>query len=168
MFTSTGNRIRGLASISSRKLSVSMAVLPPRMRVVAASWVPMRRNLLCLDDLWCSSGVHIQQGASRNYVGGTSPADRNVLSATHTMALRLVTTTDANVRHQHLIGLSPAGDRRVPIATMCRHQFHLTLQCDWWHHSANAMSCRAMVMRGSSSRMGLATTKRLATFIGTT
>ncbi len=62
-----------------------------------------------------SPGILLEDGASRNYVGGPSNAERNVISgnAFHGVAT-YNNDTQANVVKNNIIGLSPDGSRALP------------------------------------------------------
>jgi CSLREA domain-containing protein len=62
-----------------------------------------------------ANGVELSQGASRNRIGGTSPADRNVISGNAKNGVATFNGgSDKNVIVGNLIGLAPAGDRALP------------------------------------------------------
>lgn len=115
-FTSPGNRVRGLAFYKFTQAirfygsgATDNAVVGCFVGTNAAT------TYYATATYGGSSGVHVQQGASRNYVGGTSPGDRNVLSGNaHHGFAAYDETTDANVVINNLVGLSAAGGRRVP------------------------------------------------------
>jgi hypothetical protein len=59
-------------------------------------------------------GVVIDEGSSRNHVGGSAPADRNVISGNGRHGISTYyEATDHNVLSNNIIGLSPLGDRRL-------------------------------------------------------
>jgi hypothetical protein len=61
-----------------------------------------------------SHGLHIEQGAHNNHIGGTSPADRNVISGNGRSGVGIWHEgTDNNVIYNNIVGLSPRGDRRL-------------------------------------------------------
>jgi CSLREA domain-containing protein len=61
------------------------------------------------------NGVELSQGASRNRIGGTSPADRNVISGNAKNGVASFNGgSDKNLIIGNLIGLAPAGDRKLP------------------------------------------------------
>lgn len=62
-----------------------------------------------------ASGVHLESGAASNHVGTPDLANRNVVSGNSRNGLATYyEATDHNVFQNNIIGLSPAGDRRVP------------------------------------------------------
>jgi CSLREA domain-containing protein len=59
-------------------------------------------------------GLHIEQGAARNRVGGTAPADRNVISGNSRSGIGLWhEQTDGSILQNNLIGLDPTGTVRL-------------------------------------------------------
>jgi CSLREA domain-containing protein len=61
-----------------------------------------------------ANGVHISGGATNNVIGGTSPAERNVLSGNSNHGVGLYTDgTDGNVIVGNIIGLNPSGNGRL-------------------------------------------------------
>ena len=60
-------------------------------------------------------GVHIEQGALGNHIGGVLPAERNVISGNARNGVGLWHVgTDENVIFNNIVGLSPDGLHRVP------------------------------------------------------
>lgn len=60
-------------------------------------------------------GFHIEQGASSNHVGGTAPAERNVISGNARHGLGIWhEQSDGNVVRNNIIGLTPSGNNRLP------------------------------------------------------
>jgi CSLREA domain-containing protein len=60
-------------------------------------------------------GVHIEQGALGNRVGGLSPAERNIISGNARHGIGLWHPgTDENVIVNNIVGLSPDGLHRIP------------------------------------------------------
>ena len=61
-----------------------------------------------------ANGVHIEQGASHNEIGGVLPADRNVVSGNARQGIGLWHLgTDYNMIRNNIIGLEPNGTRRL-------------------------------------------------------
>ncbi|HEX9372378.1 MAG TPA: hypothetical protein VF897_15295, partial [Roseiflexaceae bacterium] len=59
-------------------------------------------------------GVHISQGASRNHIGDTAPADRNVISGNARSGVGLWDQgTDDNIIVNNIVGLNPSGTSRL-------------------------------------------------------
>lgn len=59
-------------------------------------------------------GIHIEQEAAKNQVGGTSPAERNVISGNAQSGIGIWHVgSDANVVVNNLVGLSPDGTERL-------------------------------------------------------
>ncbi|HEX9991671.1 MAG TPA: right-handed parallel beta-helix repeat-containing protein [Acidimicrobiales bacterium] len=60
-------------------------------------------------------GIHVEQDAPGTRIGGTAPADRNVISGNGRHGVGLWHNhTDGTVVQGNIVGLSPAGDRKVP------------------------------------------------------
>ena len=113
--TSPGNVVRGL---SFYKLSTPLVLYGggATNNTIAGNFVGTNAaaTFAATSFLGDGTGVTLQNGASRNVVGGTSVADRNVLSgnARHGVAF-YGQTSDSNRVINNIMGLSPAGDRRL-------------------------------------------------------
>ncbi|MDQ3549307.1 MAG: Ig-like domain-containing protein, partial [Chloroflexota bacterium] len=60
-------------------------------------------------------GIKVEQDAADNMIGGTSPADRNVVSGNGRQGIALWhNKTDRTVVQNNIVGLNPDGTRRVP------------------------------------------------------
>ncbi len=61
-----------------------------------------------------SSGVYIEAGAARNRIGGTAPAERNIISGNARHGIELHGEgTDGTIIYGNIVGLSADGTRRV-------------------------------------------------------
>jgi hypothetical protein len=62
-----------------------------------------------------ANGVDILQGANRTRIGGTSVADRNIISGNARHGISTYNEgSDANVIMNNIVGLGPRGDKRLP------------------------------------------------------
>lgn len=60
-------------------------------------------------------GLHVEQDAPDTRIGGTAPADRNVISGNGRHGVGLWhNQTDGTIVQGNIVGLSPRGDRKVP------------------------------------------------------
>lgn len=59
------------------------------------------------------NGVHIEQGGHDNRVGGTTVAERNIVSGNPRVGIAVWHASDNNVFYNNIVGLSPDGTRRL-------------------------------------------------------
>jgi CSLREA domain-containing protein len=113
--TSPGNVIRGLALYQlNRPLWIYGANADNNTIVGNFIGTDATGTYAAATEALAAHGIHIEQGASGNQIGGTAPADRNVISGNgrHGVGIWHV-TSDANVIRNNLVGLSPDGTRRL-------------------------------------------------------
>jgi CSLREA domain-containing protein len=114
--TSGGNTIRGVAMYRFRRALMLFGAAADR-NVIAGSFVgtDAAGSYAAPAAADSGNGIELAQGASDNRIGGSAPEDRNVISGNPKHGVATFNGgTDRNVIAGNLIGLSPAGDRRVP------------------------------------------------------
>jgi len=116
VITSAGNVVRGL---SLYDLHHSIRVFGPDAHdnLIAGTFVGTNAAGTFGATTYCCAahGIHLHGGAADNTVGGTAPADRNVVSGTSVHGVALYDAdTDRNRIVGNLVGLSPDGTRKVP------------------------------------------------------
>lgn len=113
--TSPGNVIRGLAFFKLRK-SIVLYGGGASNNTVTGDFVgtDAAGNYAANTVVFPAEGVTLQAGATNNSVGGTSAAERNVVSGN---AYRGIATfgeaTNSNRIINNIVGLGPAGDKRL-------------------------------------------------------
>ena len=115
LIQSAGNRIQGLAIFNARR-SIWIYGSGARNNLIVGNFIGTNaagsfgHTVHTLN----ASGVQIESGATDNQIGGTSPAERNVLSgnARHGADLHSE-ATNSNQFYNNLIGLNPAGNQRL-------------------------------------------------------
>jgi CSLREA domain-containing protein len=113
--TAAGNVVRGLSFYNFHR-SIWMYGLGSHDNAVVGNFIGTNAaaTFVSTSTYTDAHGVHLSQGASRNHVGGTAPADRNVISGNGRSGVGLWDQgTDANVIMNNIVGLAPGGDRRV-------------------------------------------------------
>jgi hypothetical protein len=115
LIQSAGNRVQGLAIFNVRR-SIWISGSGAKNNVIAGNFLGTNAagtfgatafNLNAY-------GTEIENGASGNRVGGTSAAERNVISGTARTGLDFNgDATDNNVVYNNIIGLNPAGNARL-------------------------------------------------------
>jgi CSLREA domain-containing protein len=116
LLTSGGNTVRGLALFKFRRSLWAFGAAADR-NVIAGCFVGTDAAASYAAPAIADSGngIELSQGASDNRIGGTSPADRNVISGNPKHGVATFNGgTDRNQIIGNLIGLAPKGDRRVP------------------------------------------------------
>jgi CSLREA domain-containing protein len=111
---SPGNTVRGLAIYNARPITVSG--VNAHGNLIAGNFVGTDATATFgLTTLVRNqSGITIDRGASANTVGGTRPADRNVVAGNAFTGVYLADVgTNDNVVVGNIVGLSPDGRRRV-------------------------------------------------------
>jgi CSLREA domain-containing protein len=112
---SPGNTIRGLSFFKLRK-PINITGSRAANNTIAGNFIgtDAAGSFGATTFLSDGNGVTVQSGAQNNTIGGTSPADRNVLSgnARHGVSCYF-DGTDHNRIINNIMGLSPAGDRRL-------------------------------------------------------
>jgi CSLREA domain-containing protein len=114
--SSSGNLVRGLAFYNLRR-SIQLIGSGANDNVVVGNFIgtDATGTSSAPASAASASGVDIREGASTNRIGGTSPAERNVISGSALNGIGIYhQTTHANVIQNNLIGLSPGGDARLP------------------------------------------------------
>jgi CSLREA domain-containing protein len=116
LLTSGGNSVRGLAFFKFRRSLWAFGAAADR-NVIAGCFIGTDAAGTYAAPATADSGngIELSQGASDNRIGGTSPADRNVISGNPKHGVATFNGgTDRNQIIGNLIGLSPDGERRVP------------------------------------------------------
>jgi CSLREA domain-containing protein len=113
--TSAGNVIRGLATFNARR-SLWLYGSGAKSNVVAGNFVGTdaagTAGATAYYDY--AYGVELDNGASSNQIGGTSPADRNIISGNARTGLDFNSdATDNNVVYNNILGLNPSGTGRL-------------------------------------------------------
>ena len=114
--TSPGNVVRGLSFFKLRR-SIWLYGSGADRNSVVGNFVGTNAagTYAATTAVFPADGIQMQNGAAENVIGGTSAADRNVVSGN---AYRGVITagedSDANRIINNLVGLGPAGDKRLP------------------------------------------------------
>ncbi|MCG8352236.1 MAG: CSLREA domain-containing protein [Chloroflexales bacterium] len=116
--TSANNMIRGVAIFKFRRSILAFGPTADK-NIIAGSFIGTdAAGTYAAAYASDGNGIDLRQGAGENQIGGSLPAERNVISgnpkngiATHNGG------SDRNVIIGNLIGLSPAGDKRLPNAS---------------------------------------------------
>lgn len=114
--TTSGNVIRGLAFYKFRR-TFWMYGNGAHDNTVIGSFVGTNAagNYIALQFSNLAHGFHIEQGAYSNYIGGVAPADRNIISGNGSHGVGIWHSgSDFNVVVNNIVGLTPAGDNRLP------------------------------------------------------
>lgn len=114
--TSPGNVIKGLALFNLRR-SFYLYGSSSNNNVIIGNFIgtDAAGNFVAPTLVENAHGVMIEQGASQNRVGGTAPADRNVISGNARSGVAMWHEgTASNVVQNNLVGLGPAGNKRLP------------------------------------------------------
>lgn len=117
--SSSGNVVRGLALYKLNRAVLLLGTDVRNNRVVGNFiGTDARGEFRAPKPSGSANGVHIAGGGTNtsigNTIGGTSPADRNVISGNAGLGVGLFDRgTRSNVVSGNLIGLSPAGDRNL-------------------------------------------------------
>ncbi|MFM8322663.1 MAG: Ig-like domain-containing protein, partial [Chloroflexota bacterium] len=108
---SSGNRVQGLSFFNGRR-SVWLYGSGAANNVIVGNFIGTNAagSFVSPNPTTSASGVTIEIGASGNFIGGPTPAERNVISgsARHGVEFRSE-GTDSNQVMNNLIGLNPAG-----------------------------------------------------------
>jgi CSLREA domain-containing protein len=114
--TSAGNVIRGL-SFFNLKRSLWIYGAGASENVVVGNFIGTDATGTFAAELSPDQahGIHVEQGAARNRIGGVAPEDRNVISgnARHGVGFWHGGTNE-NLVLNNIVGLSPDGERRLP------------------------------------------------------
>jgi CSLREA domain-containing protein len=113
--TSAGNVIRGLSTFNARR-SLWLYGSGAKSNVVAGNFLGSSAagtsGATAYHDY--AYGIELENGANNNRVGGTSPADRNIISGNARTGLDFNSdATDNNVVYGNIMGLNPAGTGRL-------------------------------------------------------
>jgi CSLREA domain-containing protein len=115
LIQSAGNHIQGLSIFNARR-SIWVYGSGARNNVVVGNFLGTNAEGtfgLTVHTLQ-AIGIELEAGATSNRVGGTSPAERNVLSGNARHGLDFNgEATDNNEVYNNLIGLNPAGTQRL-------------------------------------------------------
>lgn len=112
---SPNNTIRGL-SLFKLKDPIYITTSAAQGNTVAGNFVgtDAAGNYAATGYVDAADGIKIYQGAKRNTVGGTSAADRNVVSGNARRGVVVAgLTADSNRIINNLVGLGPKGDKRL-------------------------------------------------------
>jgi CSLREA domain-containing protein len=113
--TSSANRVQGLAVFNGRR-SLWLYGSGARNNVISGNFIGTNSAGtfgLTVHTL-TAYGVELENGASGNQIGGTSPAERNVISGNARSGLDFNSEgTDRNVVYNNIIGLNPSGTGRL-------------------------------------------------------
>jgi CSLREA domain-containing protein len=114
--TSAGNVIRGLSFFNDRR-SLWFYGSGAQYNVIAGDFLGTNAagtfGLTAYFDF--AYGLEFENGAFNNQIGGTSAADRNVISGNARTGLDFNSdATDNNVVYNNIIGLNPSGTGRLP------------------------------------------------------
>lgn len=113
--TSASNHVRGLAFYRLRSAIILYGSGAQGNRMVGNFLGTDAAGSFGSDAISGAQGVKAEKGATGNYIGGTSPAERNVISGNGQNGIATYDeATTANVLVNNLIGLNPAGNSRLP------------------------------------------------------
>lgn len=113
--TSAGNVIRGLAFFNMRR-SLWLYGSGAHHNVVAGNFLGTNAagTFGLTVHYQYAYGIELENGANNNQVGGTSPADRNIISGNARTGLDFNSdATDNNVIYGNIMGLNPSGTARL-------------------------------------------------------
>lgn len=113
--TSSNNVVQGLAIFNARR-SIWIYGSAATNNVVAGNFLGTNAAGTFGQSVavFNASGIMIENGASNNQVGGTIPAQRNVLSGNARDGLQFNSDgTDKNVVYNNILGLNPTGTERL-------------------------------------------------------
>jgi CSLREA domain-containing protein len=115
LITSSGNVIRGLSTFNARR-SIWVSGSAAQNNVIAGNFIGTNAAGtfgLAVHYLY-AYGIEFDNGASHNQVGGTAPADRNIISGNARTGLDFNSdATDNNVVYNNIMGLNPSGTARL-------------------------------------------------------
>jgi CSLREA domain-containing protein len=116
--TSAGNLIRGVAIFKFRRSILAFGPAADKNVIVGSFIGTDAAGNYAAAYASDGNGIDLRQGAGENQIGGSLPAERNVISgnpkngiATHNGG------SDRNLIIGNLIGLNPAGNKRLPNAS---------------------------------------------------
>ena len=113
--TSAGNVIRGISTFNARR-SLWVYGSGAHNNILAGNFLGTNAAGtfgLTVHVLY-AYGIELENGANNNQVGGTSPADRNIISGNARTGLDFNSdATDHNVVYGNIMGLNPSGTARL-------------------------------------------------------
>jgi CSLREA domain-containing protein len=115
LIQSAGNRVQGLAIFNARR-SILISGSGARNNLILGNFLGTNAagTFGYAQSAIDANGVHISIGAADNQVGGTSPAERNVISGNALDGIAFYSEgTDNNEIINNLIGLAPGGTQRL-------------------------------------------------------
>lgn len=115
-FLSPGHLVRGLALYNFNK-TIRLWGIDARDNRVVGNFIgtDAAGTYGAPTHVFLANGVHIAGGATNNFIGGTSAAERNVISGNANHGVGLYNRgTDANTIVGNLIGLRPSGNGSLP------------------------------------------------------
>jgi hypothetical protein len=113
--TSAGNVIRGIATFNARR-SLWVYGSGAHNNIIAGNFLGTNAAGTFGATAYANYayGLELENGANNNQVGGTSPADRNVISGNARTGLDFNSdATDNNVVYGNIMGLNPSGTARL-------------------------------------------------------
>ena len=113
--TSAGNVIRGISTFNARR-SLWLDGTGAQNNVLSGNFIGTdAAGTFGLPSYFAYAyGIELDGGASNNQIGGTSPADRNIISGNARTGLDFNSDgTDNNVVYGNILGLNPSGTARL-------------------------------------------------------
>src|SRR6266498_2247878 len=113
--TSAGNVIRGISTFNARR-SLWLDGTGAQNNLISGNFVGTdAAGTFGLPSYFAYAyGIELDGGASNNQIGGTSPADRNIISGNARTGLDFNSDgTDNNVVYGNILGLNPSGTARL-------------------------------------------------------
>lgn len=113
--TGSGNTIRGIATYNSNR-AIYIYGAQASNNVLVGNFIGTDSTgtfVTLTSGTGRPSGVTIEQGAGNNRVGGTSNAERNIISGNGRTGISTWHNSDFNVFYNNIVGLSPDGTRRL-------------------------------------------------------